>query len=87
MAKNEKSELSEMARNLIEIFFWGEGGIFGGPTFFFFFFWGGGGFWVLACADTGSEDPPWRAPVLVRAKCVRCLCGVVDRLRGKRSGH
>jgi hypothetical protein len=28
--------------------------------------WGkkGGGFMVLACADTGSEDPPWRAPIL-----------------------
>ena len=25
----------------------------------------GGGFRVLACADTGSEDPPWRAPVLI----------------------
>jgi hypothetical protein len=23
----------------------------------------GGEFRVLACADTGSEDPPWRAPV------------------------
>ena len=23
-----------------------------------------GGFRVLACADTGSKDPPWRAPVL-----------------------
>jgi hypothetical protein len=25
---------------------------------------GGGEFRVLACADTGSEDPPWHAPVL-----------------------
>jgi hypothetical protein len=29
--------------------------------------WGGGGeFRVLACADMGSEDPPWRAPVFVK---------------------
>ena len=27
---------------------------------------GGRGFRVLACADTGSEDPPWRAPVFTR---------------------
>ena len=25
---------------------------------------GGERFMILACADTGSEDPPWRAPVL-----------------------
>jgi hypothetical protein len=38
-------------------------GIFGGANLF-----GGskgGGFRVLACADTGSEDPPWRAPVFI----------------------
>ena len=25
----------------------------------------GGGFRVLVCADTESEDPPWRAPIFV----------------------
>ena len=38
-----KSELSEMARTMIEK---------------------SGECRVLACADTGSEDPRWRAPVL-----------------------
>jgi hypothetical protein len=41
--KIEKSELSEMARTLIEK---------------------SGDCRVLACADTGSKDPPWCAPVL-----------------------
>ena len=42
LKKIEKSELSEMARTLIEK---------------------SGECRVLACADTGSEDPRWRAPV------------------------
>ena len=41
--ENEKSELSEMARTLIEK---------------------SGECRVLVCADTGSEDPRWHAPVL-----------------------
>jgi hypothetical protein len=34
---------------------------------------GGGVLRVLACADTGSEDPPWRAPVLVSYFCFNCF--------------
>ena len=35
-----------------------------------------GGFRVLACADTGSEDPPWRAPVFwsERSACAALGC-------------
>ena len=31
---------------------------------------GWGGFMVLAFADMGSEDPPWRAPVFILSSCM-----------------
>jgi hypothetical protein len=49
-------------------FFLGGGNFFvvGGQFFWGSTFFGGlrGGFRVLACADTGSEDPPWCASII-----------------------